>query len=73
MTYAEKVARIRAGKKVRPPDRWWRAMWRTVRLQYPDRSVRDVSKITAGIWHNYSKEKQVGILKRFKAGKKGVP
>lgn len=69
----KKIKQIRAGKRVRPPMEWWRAMLRQVRRQYPKYPAKRVAKIAAGIWHKYTPRQQIGIIQRIARGEDGIP
>jgi len=84
MPYEAEIKKIQAGKKVRPPRKWFQAMKRIVKRQYPTikhilpkfRKLgyrRAIDRIIAGIWHDYSPKAQVGILRRLIRGIDGIP
>lgn len=57
-----------------PPKKWWVKRRKAIRKQYPQRTEKDINKITAGIWHKYSdavkrklKKKYYGNPKKRKA------
>jgi len=55
---------VRRGKSSRPPGAWWHQVRARVRAapQYRDRSAADIDRITAGIWHRFSRATQRRIL-----------
>jgi hypothetical protein len=65
MPKAEKIRRIKAGKKVRPPKRWWKKMYRRVSKQYPTYGKKRKSKIAAGIWHKMKKSSKLRVVSKY--------
>jgi len=63
MPLAEKLRKLEKGVKVRPPREWWNKTRKSVKRQYPKYLERRIDKITAGIWHNYPKNRKVSIIK----------
>lgn len=67
MTVRQKLKQLRAGKKVRPPLKWWRKYYKKVSAQKKYRGFgrKRKSRITAGIWHDYSKATQRRIIRKY--------
>lgn len=68
MTRAEarqKISRLRAGQKIKPPHDWFYRVRPAIRQQYPGRSKEDVDMITAGVWHGYPRQTQIGIIQKM--------
>ena len=61
----EKIKKLEAGEKVKPPKKWWDKMRAEIAAEpkYKDRSSEDLDTITAGIWYGYDKAAQEKIIK----------
>ena len=69
----KKVTQVKQGMGTRPPKEWWGGMRKLVKKGYPGRSEQSISRISAGIWHKYTPEAKIGIIRRIAGGKGGVP
>lgn len=67
MPKAEKLRRLKAGMKVRPPKKWWNKMYKKVSRQkkYSRFGRKRKSKITAGIWHKHKKATKIRIVRKY--------
>jgi hypothetical protein len=69
----KKIPQIQAGRGTRPPKEWFNSMRKIVKKGYPGRGRQEVDRITAGIWHSYSPQAKIGIVRRLSAGTGGIP
>jgi len=69
----KKIPQIQAGLGTVPPDEWFKGMSKITKQGYPGRNKQQLDRITSGIWHSYSPQAKIGIIRRLSAGTGGIP
>ena len=64
------VANPAASNPNRPPKQWWDMMYKRIALEYPGRSKRSISRITAGVWYGYSAGVKAELTRHYEAEEK---
>jgi hypothetical protein len=49
----------------RPPKRWFETTRARISDMYPHRTAKDITRITAGIWHKYRPATKRKLTKRY--------
>jgi len=63
MPLRKKIAQIRAGKRVRPPKRWFYEKLRLVK-RYED-GIKTPKAVVGYIWHKLPRRKKIAIVRRY--------
>jgi hypothetical protein len=69
----KKIPQLQQGYGARPPKEWWNGMLKIVKQGYPNRNLQAQSRIAAGIWHSYSPQAKISIIRRLARGSGGIP
>jgi len=65
MPLKEKIRDVKKGKKVRPPRLWFELVRRSIDREpkYAKFSDKRKDRIVAGIWHGYSKDVKLQVIR----------